>query len=113
MSLKIFLVGRTFRVSVQGQFSLFKEILSGIPQGSVLGPLLFILFINDLPDCLKSTVKIFADDLKLIADLSDRSVVDNDIKSLEEWERKWLLEFNTSKCKVLHLELVTNTLTIN
>ena len=61
-----FLVGRNFRVSVNGQFSSFKKILSGIPQGSVLGPLLFILFINDLPDCLMSTVKIFADDLKLI-----------------------------------------------
>ena len=56
-------------------------------------------------DCLESTVKIFADDLKLIVNLSDKSVVDNDIKSLEDWERKWLLEFNTSKCKVLHWEL--------
>ena len=55
---------------MNGQFSSFKKILSGIPQGSVLGPLLFILFINDLPDCLMSTVKIFADDLKLIANLS-------------------------------------------
>ena len=62
--IKDFLMGRTFRVSVQGEFSSFKDILSGIPQGSVLGPLLFILFINDLPDCLNSCVKIFADDLK-------------------------------------------------
>ena len=71
--IKDFLIGRTFRVSVQGEFSSFKDILSGIPQGSVLGPLLFILFINDLPDCLKSSVKIFADDLKLIANLSDKT----------------------------------------
>ena len=77
--IKDFLIGRTFRVSVQGEFSSFKDILSGIPQGSVLGPLLFILFINDLPDCSKSSVKIFADDLKLIANLSDKTVVDNDL----------------------------------
>ena len=69
-------------------FSSFKDILSGIPQGSVLGPLLFILFIKDLPDCLKSSVKIFADDLKLIANLSDKTVVDNDLKSLERLGKK-------------------------
>ena len=103
--IKDFLIGRNFRVSVQGEFSSFKDILSGIPQGSVLGPLLFILFINDLPDCLKSSVKIFADDLKLIANLSDKTVVDNDLKSLEDWEIKWLLEFNSEKCKVLHIDL--------
>ncbi|KAL5247652.1 hypothetical protein ACHWQZ_G019515 [Mnemiopsis leidyi] len=102
--IKDFLIGRTFRVSVQGEFSSIKDILSGIPQGSVLGPLLFILFINDLPDCLKSTVKIFADDLKLIANLSDKSVVYSDLMLLEDWEKKWLLEFNTNKCKVLHIE---------
>ena len=106
--IKDFLMGRTFRVSVQGEFSSFKNILSGIPQGSVLGPLLFILFINDLPDCLKSTVKIFADDLKLIANLSDKNVIEDDLKTLENWERKWLLEFNTDKCKVLHIEFNDN-----
>ena len=82
--------------------------MSGIPQGSVLGPLLFILFINDLPDCLESSVKIFADDLKLIANLSDKTVIDNDLKRLEDWERKWLLEFNSDKCKVLHIDLNDN-----
>ena len=73
-----------------------------------MGPLLFILFINDLPDCLKSTVKIFADDLKLIANLSDKNVIEDDLKSLENWERNWLLEFNTDKCKVLHIEFNDN-----
>ena len=106
--IKDFLIGRNFRVSAQGEFSSFKDILSGTPQGSVLGPLLFILFINDLPDCLVSSVKIFADDLKLIANLSDKTVIDNDLKSLEDWERKWLLEFNSDKCKVLHVELNDN-----
>ena len=51
---------------------------------------------------------MFADDLKLIANSSDEAVVDDDLKSLEEWERNWLLEFNTSKCKVMHLEFNDN-----
>ena len=55
-----------------------------------------------------STVKIFANDLKLIANLSDKTIVENDLKNLEEWERMWLLEFNTKKCKVLHIELNDN-----
>ena len=57
---------------------------------------------------LKSTVKIFADDLRLIADLSDKNMVDNDLKLLEDWEGKWLLEFNVNKCKVLHLNFNGN-----
>ena len=106
--IKDFLTGRTFRVSVEGKFSSLKEVLSGIPQGSVLGPLLFILFINDLPDCVKSRVKIFADDLKLIANSSDRNVIDSDLKSLEQWEKMWLLQFNLDKCKVLHIDFNNN-----
>ena len=53
-------------------------------------------------------MKIFADDLKLIANLSDKADVDDDLNSLEDWERKWLLEFNTKKCKVLHLDFNNN-----
>ena len=64
-------MNRLFRVCVEGNFSNFMKVLSGIPQGSVLGPLLFILFINDLPDCIKSFIKIFADDLKIIANSAD------------------------------------------
>ena len=60
------------------------------------------MFINDIPNCLKSVVKIFADGLKLIANLSDETVVDNDF--LDDWESKLQLEFNTNKCKVLHIE---------
>ena len=82
--------------------------MSGIPRGSVLDPLLFILSINDLPDCVKNIVKIFADDLKLIANVFDRASVDNDLQCLEEWEKMWLLEFNLDKCKVLHIELNNN-----
>ena len=60
-----FLTGRKQRVVVNGKLSTWADILSGIPQGSVLGPILFVILINDLPDVVRSTVKIFADDTKL------------------------------------------------
>ena len=72
---------------VEGNLSDFMKVLSGIPQGSVLGPLLFILFINDLPDCIKSFIKIFADDLKIIANSADTDTIENDLKNLEKWEK--------------------------
>ena len=75
-----FLTGRTFRVCLEGEFSTVKakDVISGIPQGTVLGPLLFILYINDLPDSIKSFAKLFADDLKMIAKASDQGQIDND-----------------------------------
>ena len=103
-----FLTDRTFRVSVEGNFSKYYRVFSGIPQGSVLGPLLFLLFVNDLPKLLQSKVKLFADDLKLIANSGNRAVVENDLKVLESWENDWLLRFNTEKCKVVHIDLNSN-----
>ena len=70
-----FLTGRSFRVCVGGEFSNLKDVLSGIPQGSVLGPLLFVLYINDLPDSIKSFAKLFADDLKMIHKHGNWSII--------------------------------------
>ena len=83
-------------------------IISGIPQGSVLGPLLFVIYINDLPNSVKSFTELFADDLKMIAKASNKLQVDNDLKMLELWESTWLLEFNVKKCKVLHTSFNNN-----
>ena len=77
--------------------------MSGIPQGSVLGPLLFLIFINDLPDCVQNISKLFADDLKVIVDASDKVVVLNMLNNLEKWQNLWLLKFNPAKCKVMHI----------
>ena len=106
--IKDFLTGRTLRVFVEGKLSSIKDVLSGIPQGSVLGPLLFIIFINDLPDYVKSRVKIFADDLELIGNASERTIIDKYLENLELWEKIWLLKFNIDKCKVLHLKFNDN-----
>ena len=74
-----------------------------MPQGSVLGPILFLIFINDLPEFIKSLILMFADDLKLIANASRFDIVDADLKALERWQKKWQLRFNPVKCKVLHI----------
>ena len=90
-TIKDFLMNRTFRVCVEGQFSSIKQFLSGIPQGLVLGPLLFVLYINDLPDYIENKAKLFADDLKLIANAANWKIIDDDLRKLEQWEQTWLL----------------------
>lgn len=78
---------------------------SGIPQGSVLGPLLFLIYINDLPNGLQSFLSLFADDVKMLAETTDLNATQNDLNKLNQWQKDWLLCFNTTdqKCKVLHV----------
>ena len=105
-----FLTDRTLKVSVNGKYSETKLVLSGVPQGSVLGPLLFVLFINDLPESIKSDIKVFADDIKIIGNANNHYDIVNDLKELEYWESIWLLSFNVDKCKVLHIQHNENPL---
>ena len=80
--------------------------LSGIPQGSVLGQLLFLLYINDLPSVVQSYIKIFPDDTKLFSAIKveyDSEVLQNDLYLLDEWSGTWQINFSITKCKVLHL----------
>ena len=70
--------------------------------------MLFVLLVNDLPDNINNITKFYADDLKLIADASDRVTVENDLLSLEQWESIWLLKFNPKKCKVMHVSYNSN-----
>ena len=101
--IEAFLSDRAMRVGVGDSFSELLKIVSGVPQGSVLGPILFLLFINDLPESIKSRILLFADDLKLIANAVNKDIIDEDLKSLERWEDLWHLRFNLEKCKVLHI----------
>ena len=105
-----FLSGRSLRTCVGGCLSSSRRVRSGVPQGSVLGPLLFVMFINDLPDGLNGVARLFADDLKLIVDASNTNSVNHDIRILQEWESLWLLKFNPTKCKVMHLNYNSNPL---
>ena len=75
-------------------------VLSGVPQGSVLGPILFLIFINDLPDKIKSSVRLFADDCVLyrnIHSLQDCLILQKDLDSLGLWEADWQMKFNVAK----------------
>ena len=102
-----FLRSRTQLVLVDGQKSEESNVTSGVPQGSVLGPLLFLIFINDLPDCVNSsTVRLFADDTILyrqITSPADSEKLQQDLDALQNWESKWLMRFNASKCQALQV----------
>ena len=103
-----FLTGRTMRTRVGEYLSEARKVVSGVPQGSVLGPLLFVLFINDLPGGLDGIAKLFADDLKLIVNPNDYLSINNDLHYLQQWEANWLLYFNPSKCKIMHIDYNSN-----
>ena len=82
------------------------SFISGVPQGSVLGPLLFLLYVNDISDLVQSNLKMFADDIKIyraIYSTSDSLLLQQDLDKLSEWAQKWLLRFSVPKCVVLTL----------
>ena len=101
-----FLKARTMKVKIRGVTSTMKDVLSGVPQGSVLGPILFLLFVNDLPEWIKSSMKMFADDSKVwrrIKTMEDGDALHEDLNMLVDWSQKWSLGFNSEKCKVMHV----------
>ena len=101
-----FLSGRSQRVILDGEFSNVAPVISGVPQGSVLGPILFLLFINDLPDNLRSQVRLFADDTiayRMVACNKDCEALQADLDSLSIWEKQWGMEFNVDKCEILRI----------
>ena len=89
-----------------------KLVVSGIPHGSVLGPLLFVLYIKDLNDAVRSNILLFADE-NFQTSYDDALQLQKDINALNSWSGKWLLQFNTDKCNVLTLEKVDNIMHTN
>ena len=99
------LTDRRQRVVVDGEVSNWKSVLSGVPQGSVLGPILFLIYINDLDESITSNVLKFADDTKLFRKVNtdgDKQHLQNDLDRLVKWSEKWQMLFNFGKCKCLH-----------
>jgi len=100
------LINRWQRVCIKGKQFIWEEAWSGVPHGSVLGPLLFLIFVNDLEDNTSGTVIKFADDTKIfrqVRDVHDNIRMQADLDRLLEWADKWQMQFNVSKCKVMHV----------
>ena len=86
-------------------FGLDRRFKLGVPQGSVLGPTIFLMLINDLEDGAQSRVLKFADDTKLYTEVTKEEggeQLQEDLDKCTEWAKQWMMEFNVAKCKVLH-----------
>jgi ribonuclease P/MRP protein subunit RPP40 len=106
--IEAFLYKRTFNVKINGIYSDLFLVLSGVPQGSVLGPLLFVIFMNDLPKMFDQDGELFlfADDGKLfryIKDITDSVALQMDCQYFYNWTEKWLMKLNIEKCKVISI----------
>ena len=99
-----FLKNRQQKVIVNGAESTNQNVTSGIPQGSVLGPILFVIYINDMPECVDSETYLFADDTKIFREINvqpDVEMLQKDLDELQKWSDTWLLKFHPNKCKVM------------
>ncbi len=106
--IEAFLTGRTQRVVVDGEASAPASVLSGVPQGSVLGPLLFLLFVNDITGGISSSVHLFADDCLIYREINpqeDSVKLQKDLDNLVKWSDTWQMSFNTSKCYFMTISL--------
>ena len=100
------LTNRSQSVVCEGKCSNPAQVTSGMPQGTVLGPLLFILYVNDLHNNLKSSIRLFVDDALLDGIVSsdvDGDQLQEDLKKLEVWQSKWQMSFHPAKCKTICL----------
>lgn len=101
-----FLSNKSQKVVVERSHSDPVSVLSGVPQGYVLGPSLFLCYINDLHQSVKSRARLFADDTIVYLTINSENYpiqLQNDLKKLETWESKWSMEFNPDKCEIIRI----------
>ena len=103
-TIQAFLSDRSQTVVLENEKPYIVPVTCGVPQGSVLGPILFLIYINDLPSSTKSKVRIIADDTTInlaVSSLEDAQSLQQDLDHLNNWELEWIMEFNHSKCVVI------------
>ncbi len=94
------------RVVINGTASNWASVTSGVPQGSVLGPILFTVYINDIDVRLSNFISKFVDDTKIgniVVDERDRLNLQEDLRKISRWSEKWEMPFNVNKCHILHV----------
>ena len=104
--MKSYLSERKMKTVIRGVSSEWAEVESGVPQGSVLAPLMFLIYVNDLPVGVKSYINLFADDAKIMSQVKtpeDCLTLQQDLDIIHDWSSKWLMEFNADKCHVLEM----------
>ncbi|KAM7303245.1 reverse transcriptase family protein [Ixodes scapularis] len=104
--LECFLTNRSQFVTVSNKNSSSSLVKSGVPQGSVLGPLLFLVYINDLPTSISSSISVFADDCVVYREItndSDVHIIQSDINAISSWCDAWHMKLNTMKCKTMRI----------
>ena len=109
--LKDWLSERKQRVVINGFMSSWLDVKSGVPQGSVLGPILFLIYVNDIDDGLNCKVSKFADDTKIACKVTttrERETLQSDLDRLTHWANEWQMKFNIKKCRVLHTGINNN-----
>ena len=98
---KDYLTNRKQRVVINGKESSWKTVNAGVPQGSILGPLLFLIFINDIVDEVNCPIKLFADDTSIYAIVDNPLItslsLNSDLQKVQNWSNRWLVNFNPKK----------------
>ena len=101
-----FLTNRKQRVLMRGSYSDWSPVISGVPRGSILGPVMFLIYVNNIPDIITSTAKLFADDTKIhrqINNVEDTIALQIDLTTLDLWADRWQMKFNPTKCEVMRI----------
>ena len=107
-----FLTKRKMMVTLEGESSQQVTVDPGVPQGTVLGPILFLCHINDIPDAVKSSVRLLADDCLLYREINsqnDHNKLQKDLENLAKWAKNWGMKFNATKCYIMSIKKKTHT----
>lgn len=101
-----YLSGRQMRTMIRGKVSAWKDVTSGVPQGAVLAPIMFLIYINDMPKDINAYMNMFADDAKIMKHIVGENScreLQSDLDKINQWSEMWKLEFNTDKCHVMEV----------